>query len=195
MGRGAPLFSSGAFRCDEMAPAEVPRLQRFFEANPEYFLAVEGAPPGPDAGREAYGSKPPAEWPWDRKIVLGFEDASGALVAMADVIANLFSKGIWHVGLYIVATPLHGTGAARTMYQAMESWMRSQGADWSRLNVVVGNARAERFWRSMEYMEVRQRHGVEMGRRTHDLRVMVKPLTGRGMDDYFARVKRDAEPA
>jgi hypothetical protein len=32
-----------------------------------------------------------------------------------------------------------------------------------------------------------------MGLRTNDLRVMVKPLTGRGMDEYLSLMKRDLE--
>jgi GNAT superfamily N-acetyltransferase len=176
-----------------MARAEIPRLQEFFVANPEYFLAVEGRPPGPDTGREEYEAKPPAEWTYDRKHVLAFEDSSGSIVAMADVIANLFSKGVWHLGLYIVATRLHGGGEARAMYEALEAWMKAGGADWSRLGVVVGNVRAERFWNRMGYTEVRQRRGISMGERTNDLRVLVKSLMGRGMDEYLALVTRDLE--
>jgi hypothetical protein len=176
-----------------MPREEIPRLQAFFVANPEYFLAVEGQLPGPDAAREAYDAKPPAEWSYDRKWVMAFEDPSGSLVAMADILANLFAKGVWHLGLYIVATRLHGSGEARAMYEALESWMKAGGARWSRLGAVVGNVRAERFWLRMGYTEVRQRLGVEMGERTNDIRVMVKPLAGGTMAEYFALVKRDLE--
>lgn len=181
------------FVLSEMPREEIAALQEFFVVNPEYFLAVEGGLPGPDAGRKTYESTPPAEWPYDRKWVLGFRDSSGSLVAIADVIANLFAKGVWHVGLYIVATRLHGSGAAREMYESLEAWMKSQGARWSRLGVVVGYARAERFWTRMGYAEVRKRLGIEMGQRTNDIRVMVKPLAGGTMDEYRALVQRDLE--
>ncbi len=181
------------FLLKEMTRAEIPRLQEFFTANPEYFIAVQGQPPGPDTARDEYDQKPPGEWSYDRKYMLAFEDSSGSLVAMADVIANLFTKGVWHLGLYIVATRLHGTGEARAMYEALEAWMKAGSANWSRLGVVVGNTRAERFWNRMGYIEVRQRKGIAMGERVNDLRVMVKPLTGRGMDEYLALVKRDLE--
>ena len=177
----------------ELPREEIPRLQAFFAANPEYFLAVEGRPPGEDSGREEYESLPPAQWSFDRKIVLVFEDSSGSILAMADLIANLFSKGVWHVGLFVVATSLHGTGAAKAMYEHLESWMRANGAHWSRLGVVVGNERAERFWMRMGYKEVRKRLGVAMGARTNDIRVMMKPLADGSMDEYFALVKRDLE--
>jgi hypothetical protein len=41
---------------------------------------------------------------------------------------------------------LHGGGAAHDLYKQLESWMRTNGARWSRLGVVEGNRRAERFW-------------------------------------------------
>jgi anaerobic C4-dicarboxylate transporter DcuA len=38
------LFSTGRAAAIELSPADGPRLQRFFDANPAYFLAVTGAP-------------------------------------------------------------------------------------------------------------------------------------------------------
>lgn len=49
----------------------------------------------------------------------------------------------------------------------------------------------ERFWQRQGYVTTRLREGVDMGRRTNDLRVMVKPLGGRTMQDYLQRVLRD----
>ena len=43
---------------------------------------------------------------------------------------------------------------------------------------LLGSFRAERFWESLGYIEARTRFGVEMGKLTHTLRVMFKPLCG-----------------
>jgi GNAT superfamily N-acetyltransferase len=176
-----------------MTSADIARVQDFYAANPEYFLAVEGEESASGAARDTLEAAPPAGWPYDRKIVLGFSDGSGTLVAIADIISNLFADGVWHVGLFIVATRLHGSGAARMLYDALEEWMRTEGARWLRLGVVIGNARAERFWERMGYVEVRKRHGVTTGKRVNDLRVMVKALDGSTMSEYLARVERDRE--
>jgi GNAT superfamily N-acetyltransferase len=189
----APLFTAGAVRCDLLTPARMALVQEFYEANPQYFHNVEGQNPGPDAARETFDVGPPAGWPYERKMVLGFSDESRALVAVADIISNLFVEGVWHVGLFIVATRLHGSGAAQAQYEALEEWMKSQGARWARLGVVIGNTGAERFWERMGYVEVRKRLGVEMGRRVNDLRVMVKTLSGGTLSEYLARVERDRE--
>src|SRR3954470_12367389 len=62
----APLFAAGAFRASEMREADIPRVQAFLEANPEYDLAVNGAPPGPGAAREEFDSLPPADFRYDK---------------------------------------------------------------------------------------------------------------------------------
>jgi len=185
------LFEAGAFRAFELSAADIPALQRFLDANPEYHLAVNGQAPG---GREAYDEfhdTPPAGIAWSRQWSLAFADAAGAMAGFAGVVSDLVAPGVWHIGIFIVATPRHGTGAAQAMYGGLEAWAHGQGAQWLRLGVVAGNARAERFWERAGYAEVRQRRGVEMGRLMHDVRVMMKPLAGGTRAGYLALVARD----
>jgi len=185
------LFATPSARSFEMRRDEMPRLQKFFEENPEYDLSVNGQPPHPGEALEEFESMPPAEWPMGRKWLLSFEAGDGSMIGMADVISDLLVKDVWHIGLFIVSTRLHGAGVARELYAGLEGWMMARGARWVRLGVVAGNARAERFWERVGYQEVRVRRGVEMGKRTNDLRVMAKPLTGGSMADYLALVARD----
>jgi len=186
-----PLFIAGAWQCVELRAADEADLQRFYDANPEYSLAVDGEPPAADAARETFEALPPAGWPFQRKWVLGFRDDDGALVGMADLLSNLFVEGVWHIGLFIVATPLHGHGAAEVLYDGLEAWMIERGAEWARLGVVAGNARAERFWERLGYREVRRRERIPMGQRVNDVRVMVKPLADGDIAEYLHRVARD----
>lgn len=185
------LFSGPSFRALEIFEEDLPALQRFFDENPEYFLTVGGERAGPDTALEEFSDRPPAEWPWDGKWLIRFVDDADAIVAVADVISNLLAKGVWHVGLFIVGTRLHGSGAAHDLYRALEAWARQGGARWMRLNVVVGNARAERFWERAGYSEVRQRGGVEIGQRVNVVRVMLKPLADESLPAYLSRVPRD----
>lgn len=186
-----PLFTAGSIRCVELTREDLPSLQRFFEDNADYFVAVSGRPAGPDEAREELEQLPPAGWPYEKKWLLGFVAPDGALVAMSDLLSNLFAEGVWHVGLFIVATPLHGGGTAQGLYSRLESWMRDRGARWLRLGVVAGNTRAERFWDRQGYIQVRTRSGVEMGERVNTIRVMAKPLAGGGAGEYLALVPRD----
>ncbi len=73
----------------------------------------------------------------------------------------------------------------------LERWMADQGAQWLRLGVVQGSARAERFWLRCGYVQVRERGPMAMGRKTNLLRVMAKPLAGGTIAEYLALVERD----
>jgi len=187
----APLFATARFRAIELRAPEVPALQRFFDANPEYFLAVTGRGPDPsEAHGEVHGALPEG-FSFTRKWTIGFVDETGSLIGVANVVSDLLAQGVWHIGLFIVATRLHGTGMAQALYQQLESWSRSLGARWMRLGVVAGNARAERFWERRAFAEVRKRHDMQMGERTNTVRVMAKPLDGGTVLEYLALVARD----
>jgi RimJ/RimL family protein N-acetyltransferase len=187
----APIFGSGTFRAMELQEQDIPALQEFFDANPEYFLAVTGQPPEREEGHEEFHDEVPDGMPYTRKWMIGFVDESDCLIGMASVISDLLAKHVWHIGLFVVATSLHGSGAAGAMHGQLETWMRGHGAQWIRLGVVEGNARAERFWERAGYREVRKRRGVEMGARINVIRVMVKPLAAGTLVEYLARVARD----
>ena len=186
-----PLFAAGEFAATEMREEDIPRLQAFFEANPEYDLAVNGAPPGPTAARDEFASRPPAEMRHDKCWVLQVDGADGAMAAMAGIVSNMLAPGVWHIGLFIVATRSFGTGVAAELHAALLHWARTKGARWMRLGVVQGNGRAERFWQRQGYVETRVREGIAMGARINTVRVMVKPLDGGTVDDYLASVARD----
>jgi ribosomal protein S18 acetylase RimI-like enzyme len=98
---------------------------------------------------------------------------------------------VWHIGLFVVATKLHGTGSAALLYEGLEDWMRRRGVRWLRLNVASGNRPAERFWEKSGYTEVRRRDGVDIGSRIHTMRVMMKPLANGSMAEYLDLVTRD----
>jgi len=178
------------FRTVELTPKHERALQRFFEANPEYFLAVNGEPPGPDAAREEiHGGLPPG-FSHTKIWLVGFMDEADAMVAMANVVSDFLAAGVWHIGLFIVATERHGSGDAQALYRGLEAWARSNGAAWLRLGVVQGNARAERFWERLGFIETRTRL-VDMGQRTNTVRVMIKPLAGGTLEQYLSLVERD----
>lgn len=178
-------------RTIELGSDDEPLLQRFFAENPAYFIAVHGEPAADNEAHEEIHGVPPAAWSFTKKWLVGYVDGAGSLVAMANVITDLLAQGVWHIGLFIVATSRHGSGDAQRLHHGLERWASGHGARWLRLGVVQGNARAERFWKSMGYAQVRTREGVAMGRLTNTLRVMVKPLQGQTIEEFLALVPRD----
>jgi GNAT superfamily N-acetyltransferase len=188
--RVTSLFAAGTYRAVELGVDDIPALQAFFEQNPEYFMTVGGQPPTAiEADEEMHDA--PQGFSYSRKWLIGFVDDARFLVGMADLLSDLIAPGVWHLGLFIVATRLHGSGAAQLLYEHLEGWMRGSGARWLRLGVVAGNARAERFWQRQAFVEVRQRSGIAMGSRVNTVRVMAKPLSGGRLPEYYALVARD----
>lgn len=184
------LFVAGVYEAVELAEEDLPALQAFFDGNPEYFQAVTGAPPRPDEARQELESRPPSSLPYDKVYVLGFLDSGGQMMAMASVLTGLLASGVWHISFFIVATALHGTGTACLLYERLEKWARDEGASWLRLDVVIGNRKAERFWEKAGYKDV-QRLTVQLCSMTHPVRVMVKSLRGSDIDQYLREVPRD----
>ena len=169
----------------------MPELQAFFVANPEYFIAVNGMPPRDDGAWQEFNDRPPAGMPYERQMLIGFVDQQNQLVAMASVLSNFIASHVWHIGLFIVASRLHGSSAAGAIYAALEEWMQRSGAQWIRLGVVLGNRRAERFWQKNGYVELRQRTGIRTGKLISTVRVLMKSLCGGSCETYLSLVERD----
>ena len=182
-------------RLREFGADDIDLVQRFFEANPEYFLTVNGEGPGPDEAKNEFADLPPAGMPYRAMWLLGFFDREGALIGVATIVGDFLQPHVWHVGLFIVASALHGSGVAHALYRRLERWMVEQGARWLRLGVVRGSAKAERFWLRCGYAQVRERGPLAMGRKTNLLRVMAKPLAGGTIDEYLELVERDRPSA
>lgn len=185
------LFAAAGLQARELRPDEVPQLQAFFEANPEYFQTVNGRPPHADEAQVEFDERPPAHLGHSRNWCLGLFDADGHVAGVAVVVADLCAPRVWHLALYIVATALHGQGVAQPLFEALQAWVRSSGADWLRLGVVRGNGRAERFWRRNGFTDVREHPAVDTGGRVNAVRMMVKPLAGGSLEQYLALVPRD----
>ncbi|MEK8047962.1 GNAT family N-acetyltransferase [Ideonella margarita] len=166
-------------------------LQRFFYANPAYFLTTTGQAARPTDAFDELNDTLPDGWAFSAVTLVGYFNAEGALAAMANVVSDLFAPGIWHISTFIVETARHGQGDAQAIYDGLERWAAKHGANFMRLGVVLGNARAERFWEKQGYLQTRLRHGVELGGQINTLRVMCKPLSGGTLGQFLQMVERD----
>jgi GNAT superfamily N-acetyltransferase len=129
--------------------------------------------------------------PYGQVHTLGFIDAQYGLIAMASVISDLLAKHVWHIGLFIVASSLHGKGNAHALYKGLEHWIKTQGAWWIRLGAVKGYVQAERFWTKQGYVEVRHRADTQLGKLVHTVGVLIKPIDEHCLDEYLQCVPRD----
>jgi GNAT superfamily N-acetyltransferase len=179
----------------ELGADDIAEVQRFFERNPEYFRTVNGEDPSPDEASNEFADVPPAGMSYRAMWLLGFFEGGGELIGVATIVGDFIRPHVWHIGLFIVASALHGSGVAHVLYRRLERWMVGQGARWLRLGVVKGSVKAERFWLRCGYVQVRERGPVAMGRKSNLLRVMAKPLVGGTIAEYLALVERDRPDA
>lgn len=184
-------FAAVGLQARTLAPADVPLLQALFEANAEYFEFSNGVPPAPDAAVLEFEERPPAHLPFTRHWVVGVGAAPDRLEAAMFVVADLGVPGVWHLALLLVDHAQRGGGLAPRAVQALETWARTEGAQWLRLGVIQGNTRAERFWAACGFSETRQRPMTDSLGRPRTTRVLVKPLAGGTLEDYRALVPRD----
>lgn len=182
-------------RVVELLGGDTAELQIFFDQAPEYFIAVNGEPATPTEAHEELQGYLPAGWSCSRMYWLGYRDADDQLISVVNIAADLLAVGVWHIGLLLVHTRLHGTGLAQRLHADLEAWAISKGAQWLRLTVVVGNAKAERFWPKLGYRPVRIREGIIMGRQVNTVSIQVKPVAGGSLHEYLERVPRDRSDA
>lgn len=184
------------FCCRPLAADEVPKLQALFDANPEYFQTVNGRPALANEAQLEFDEYPPPDLGFSQRWFLGVYDPSQQqLHGVAVVVSDLVATGVWHLALLWLTTAWHGQGAGQQLWQGLEHWMQSQGAQWLRLGVVCGNLRAERFWQRQGFVPVRLRHGIDTGGRLNTVAVLVKPLHRASVADYLALVPRDRPEA
>jgi GNAT superfamily N-acetyltransferase len=185
------LFESSSLSARVLAESDIPRLQALFTTNPEYFFAINGLGPTPDAAQIEFDERPPSHLSYSEQICLGLFNRRGALSGVAIVVQDLGAKTVWHLSLFLIATALQGNGVGSEIYVAFERWMKENGAHWIRLGVVQGNSPAERFWEKHEFSLARKRENVDTGGRLNTVCVKVKPLFNDALSTYFVLVPRD----
>lgn len=185
-------FETAQWVVRDLRPEQVPDLQRLFEANPDYFVLVDGQPPGPGEAQRAFDEPPPAHLRHGPRWFAGVFDRDGTLCGLIILVADLAAQGVWHTALFFLDRRLWGSGAAAALHAALEATARAAGAQWLRLGVVEGNGRAQRFWARCGYQPVRSRPMTNDRGEARTVWVMVKPLADAPLAGYLQLVPRDA---
>jgi hypothetical protein len=116
----SPQSPDADMRTVLLAPDDWSLVQSFYESNPTYFVTLTGLPAQKNAALDDLLALPPADFSYKRKYFIGVVDLSGKLLAVADVIEDLLAPEVWHIGLFIVATALHGSGFAQRWLQNLK---------------------------------------------------------------------------
>jgi len=186
-----PFFAAGErWAAVPLSAADAPALQAFLDANPLYSEIVNGRPFRAGEALEEITDAPPFTHGAVHALGVLARD-TGDWLGFVSLVDDLFVPGVCHIGLFVVATAQHGSGLADEILTALVDRAKARGARWMRLGVVVGNARAERFWTRMGFEELRQRHGMPYEGPSTSVRVMLKRLGDASTAEYLALVERD----
>lgn len=186
-----PFFMAGKrWVAVPLDATDAPALQAFLDANPLYSEIVNDRPFRPGEALEEITDAPP--FAHGAVHALGvLARGTGEWLGFVSIVDDLFVPGVCHIGLLVVATAQHGSGLADEWVAGLENRAKASGARWMRLGVVVGNARAERFWARMGFEELRQRHGMPYEGPSTSVRVMLKRLGEASVAEYLSLVERD----
>ncbi|MDN3223284.1 GNAT family N-acetyltransferase [Pseudomonas nunensis] len=186
-----PTCSVAGLGVRKLTLEDAPLLYAFFEANPDYFMLVEGGPATLEQAEEELLGELPPGWNYSENWMLGYQPADAPLVAVLQFVRDLVAPKLWHIGRLLVATDLHDSGIAQALYHDFETWARSQGADWLRLCEVQNNPQAGRFWREQGFTHVRTNEGVQVGWLIHTADILFKPLNGGTLEQYLALIEQN----
>ena len=189
-----PIFSLSDADVWTATEADRPALAAFCRDNPEYDVFLTGeVPDEAEWVGDFMTDLPPASFNWTttHKLIARRHQGPDTIAAILDVTEDMIDKGVGHIGLFQVATGLHGTGLAHELYQSLEDWLARRGTDVLRLGVLDGNARGMAFWTRHGFLQTRRRQGTAPNGKTHLSHVMYKPLKPLTLEAYRLRVPRD----
>lgn len=131
----------------------------------DYFILQDGVPPALSDAHELFTDLPAGK-EGHEQTVFGLRGAVG-LSAVAAILRDYPTDGIWYLGLLIVDRSMRGQGFGRRLYAAIEHVAKERGAKEIRLAVLEANREGKRFWRSLGFVESRRVGPDHFKQRTH----------------------------
>lgn len=142
----------------------------------DYFMLQDGEPATLADAIELFRDVPEEKSAADQ-IIMGWRGENG-LIAVAAILRDYPSDGVWYLGFMIVDLATRGKGLGRSVYNTIQQWAADRGAQEMRVAVLEANEAADRFWRSIGYTELR-RVGPHMFKSRSHYRVeLCRPLGG-----------------
>lgn len=120
----------------------------------DYFMLQDGKPATLADAVQLFSDVPEEKSAADQTI-LGWRAGNG-LMAVAAILRDYPSDEVWYLGFMIVDSAARGQGVGRSLYDSIKQWAVKRGAREMRLAVLEVNEPAERFWRSLGFIELRR---------------------------------------
>ena len=152
---------------------DVEPLQNLFLRCTDYHELEEGESTADDAASYLLQNVPPGTAQED-KIVLGFHDETGLLVAICDLLRNYPSAGEWWIGLLMIDPKYRGAGLGTQILHDVVNMARAEEATALWVAPLEQNPNAQRFWERHGFVEQRTTHTTTRSGRTNTVVVRKK---------------------
>jgi GNAT superfamily N-acetyltransferase len=144
---------------------DVPAIARLYARCDDYFFIQDGEAATLLDARELFTDVPPEKSENDQTVLAWRE--SQDLDALASMLRDYPSTGIWYLGFMLVDPDLRGQGVGRLFYSMLERWAINRGAKEIRLAVVEANHQGYNFWISLGFHEIRRVGPDDFKGKTH----------------------------
>ena len=141
---GEAWFKVAGLEVRLLGPADGEALDDLHVACAEFFEMVEGRPPAKGDGLSLLSDRPEGVL-LENKLVFGLFD-SGRLIGTIDLLRDYPERRRWYLGLMTFAPTSRNRGSGALAFNALWSWVLSQGGQSIRLIVQSQNPRALEFW-------------------------------------------------
>lgn len=152
-------------RLRQLSERDLGAVQHLCEQCSDYFLLHEGTPAPSDAAAEIFSALPPGKVRKD-KFVFGVEKPDGTLAGIVDLVRDFPEKGVWMLGLMLLAPEERGKGTGKAVHEALTQWSKALGAKTLRIGVVSENKKGAHFWNSLGYRK-KDAAVLKVGTKTH----------------------------
>jgi hypothetical protein len=79
------LITSKDFCARELVDCDILAVQRFYAANPDYFMIANGMSVRDDEAQREFDDLPPPEMPFNQLYLIGFYDSHATLIGLTTV--------------------------------------------------------------------------------------------------------------
>lgn len=157
-------------RLRQLSECDLSGVQRLCGQCDDYFLLHEGTAAPSTAAADIFSALPPGKTRRD-KFVFGIEKADGALIGIVDLVRDFPEKGIWMLGLLLLAPENRGNGTGKAVHTALTQWSKALGAKSLRIGVIAENKESAHFWNSLGYRKQKETV-LELGAQTHTTNIL-----------------------
>ncbi|MFS4582859.1 GNAT family N-acetyltransferase [Phaeobacter sp. C3_T13_0] len=154
--------------------ADVDLVAAFYRDAPDYWLLVEGGPPGRKKAESFFTDGPPGCDP-ARSYRLGLF-LEGRLSGLAELSFGFPEQDDAYLGLMILGTWARGNGRGKQFLTHVEGLARSRGSAHMFLAVIEANPKARAFWEREGFSPTGFSAEMRVGLHDHRVHRLVKPL-------------------